>query len=126
MPDRRNATPPCAPTSTLWRRPWRGWTRIWWRSARRRPERLEAVKRRHNLGFLVASDPRHALIDAFNIGFASPGAGAVLGTGRSVLPFAAVVVADRAGIIRYTDLHADWTTLTAPGSVIRAVHAIGS
>ena len=90
------------------------------------PERLEAVKRRHNLGFLVASDPRHALIDALNIGFASPGAGAVLGTGRSVLPFAAVVVADRAGIIRYTDLHADWTTLTAPGSVIRAVHAIGS
>jgi peroxiredoxin len=90
------------------------------------PGRLEAVKRRHNLGFLVASDPRHALIDALNIGFAKPGAGSLLGTGRSVLPFAAVVVADRAGVVRYTDLHADWTTVTAPGAVIRAVGAIVS
>jgi peroxiredoxin len=89
------------------------------------PERLEPVKRRHNLGYLVAADPRHALIDALNIGFARPGAGVVLGTGRSVLPFAAVVVADRSGVIRYTDLHADWTTLTAPGAIIRAVHALG-
>jgi peroxiredoxin len=87
------------------------------------PERLEAVKRRHNLSFLVASDPRHSLIDALNIGFASPGADAVLGAGRSVLPFAAVVVADRAGLVRYADVHADWTTLTAPGAIIRAVHA---
>src|SRR4051812_13787744 len=33
------------------------------------PDRLRAVKRRHNLDFFVASDPRHALIDALNIGF---------------------------------------------------------
>jgi peroxiredoxin len=88
------------------------------------PARLEAVKRRFDLGFPVASDPRHALIDALNIGFASPAATGILGTGRSVLPFAAVVVADRAGVVRYTDVHADWATLTAPGAIIRAVRAI--
>jgi peroxiredoxin len=87
------------------------------------PERLEAVKRRHDLSFLVASDPRHTLIDALNIDFASPGADTVLGTGRSVLPFATVVVADRAGLVRYADVRADWTSLTAPGSIIRAVQA---
>jgi peroxiredoxin len=88
------------------------------------PERLEALKRRQNLSFLVASDPRHALIDALNIGFTRPGADVVLGAGRSVLPFAAVVVADRAGRIRYADVHADWTSLTAPGAIIRAVQSI--
>ena len=86
------------------------------------PERLAAVKRRHHLSFLVASDPRHGLIDALNLGFASPGADTVLGAGRSVLPFAAVVVADRTGVVRFTDVHADWTTLTAPGAIIRSVH----
>jgi hypothetical protein len=50
----------------------------------------------------------------------------VLGTGRSVLPFASVVVADRAGRVRYTDVHADWTTLTAPGAILRAVRAISA
>ncbi len=88
------------------------------------PRRLEALKRRLNLGYLVASDPRHSLIDALNIGFASPGADLVLGTGRSVLPFAAVVVADRTGLVRYADVHADWTSLTAPGEILRAVRAV--
>ena len=88
------------------------------------PDRLVALKRRHNLGYFVAADPRHSLIDAFNIGFASPGADTVLGAGRSVLPFATVVVADRAGLIRFADVHADWATLTAPGAIIRAVRSI--
>lgn len=88
------------------------------------PQRLEEVKRRHNLSYLVAADPRHALIDALNIGFAGPGADTVLGAGRSVLPFATVVVADRGGRVRYTDVHADWSTMTAPGPIIRSVRAI--
>ena len=90
------------------------------------PALLEAAKRRHRHRFLVASDPRHTLIDALNIGFANPAATSVLGTGRSVLPFATVVVADRTGRVRYADVHADWTTLTAPRAIIRAVHAIQS
>ena len=85
------------------------------------PGRLEAVKRRHDLGFFVASDGRHRLIDAFNLGFSGPGADTVLGTGRSVLPFAALVVADRAGIIRFADIRADWSTLPSPERILQAV-----
>jgi peroxiredoxin len=88
------------------------------------PARLEALKRRHNLGYFVAADPRHRLIDAFNIGFAGPGADAVLGAGRSVLPFATVVVADRAGVVRFVDVRADWTAVTSPREIIDAVRAI--
>ncbi|GIE85624.1 redoxin domain-containing protein [Actinoplanes regularis] len=88
------------------------------------PARLEAVKRRQDLDFFVASDARHTLIDAFNIGFNSPGAGSVLGTGRSVLPFAAVVVADRGGIVRFAEVHADWSTRTEPHRILAAVREI--
>lgn len=87
------------------------------------PDRLEAVKRRHDLDFFVASDPRHTLIDACNIGFRSPGAATLLGTGRSVLPFAATVVADRAGVVRFADVRADWSTSTNPDRIVRAVRA---
>ncbi|MFI5934690.1 redoxin domain-containing protein [Actinoplanes sp. NPDC051494] len=88
------------------------------------PDRLEVLKRQQGLTFLVASDPRHNLIDAFNIGFSSPGAEQVLGAGRAVLPFATVVVADRTGIVRFADVHADWTSHTAPGRIIRTVLAL--
>ena len=88
------------------------------------PGRLEAVKRRHELDFFVAADARHTLIDAFNIGFSSPGVDTVLGTGRSVLPFAAVVVADRTGIVQFTDVRADWSTRTDPERVVAAVRGI--
>jgi len=60
-----------------------------------RADRLAEVKRRHELSYLVASDGRHALIDAFGIGFSSPETTELLGTGRSTLPHPAVVVADR-------------------------------
>jgi hypothetical protein len=50
------------------------------------PQRLEAVKRRHNLSCFIAADPRHALIDALNIGFASPGAATVLGPAARSCP----------------------------------------
>lgn len=89
------------------------------------PARLEAIKRRHDLGFFVASDPRHTLIDAFNLGFSSPGSDTVLGTGRSVLPFAAAVVADRAGNVRFADVRANWSTTTDPERIITAVRGIG-
>jgi len=89
------------------------------------PARLEAVKRRHDLGFLVASDGRHTLIDRFNLGFSSPGADTVLGTGRSVLPFAAVVVADRTGVIRFADIRADWSTMTSPERILQTIRDIG-
>jgi peroxiredoxin len=89
------------------------------------PALLEAVKRRHDLDFFVASDGRHTLIDEFNLGFRSPGADVVLGTGRSVLPFAAVVVADRGGVVRFADVRADWSTMTSPRQILQAVRVLG-
>jgi peroxiredoxin len=89
------------------------------------PARLEAVKRRHELGFFVASDARHTLIDAFNLGFSSPGVDTVLGTGRSVLPFAAVVAADRCGVVRFADVRADWSTTVDPERIIAAIRGAG-
>jgi len=89
-----------------------------------RPDRLAEIKRRHDLGFFVASDPRHVLIDAFGIGFSSPGVDRVLGTGRSVLPYPTVVVADRAGVVRYADVHPDWSVRTAPRPIITAVRQL--
>ncbi|MFF5295849.1 redoxin domain-containing protein [Paractinoplanes globisporus] len=68
------------------------------------PARLTEIKRRHDLGFFVASDVRHILIDAFNLGFHEPGADVLLGARRSILPFPAVVIADRTGTIRHVDV----------------------
>ena|SRR5690349_19068145 len=70
------------------------------------PQRLVDLKRRHDLSYFVAADVRHALIDAFNIGYDAPGADVVLGTRRSVLPFPSAVVADRTGTVRYADVRA--------------------
>lgn len=88
------------------------------------PGRLAAVKHREELTYLVASDPRHVLIDALNIGFGHPGADAVLGTGRSVLPFAAVVVVDRSGVVRFAEVRANWSDPLPPGRVIAAVRKV--
>ena len=89
------------------------------------PQRLAEIKRRHELSYFVAADIRHTLIDAFNLGFHEPGADEVLGTRRSVLPFPAVVIADRTGIIRFADVRADGAPHPAPESILTAVRALG-
>ncbi len=81
---------------------------------------LAPVKHRNNLSYLVAADPRHALIDAFGIGYASPEATETLGTRRAVLPYPSVVVADRAGTVRYADIH-PFTAARTPAAPIIAV-----
>ncbi|MFG1607680.1 redoxin domain-containing protein [Actinoplanes sp. NPDC049265] len=85
------------------------------------PRRLAALKHRYDFDFLVASDPRHRLIDALNIGFAAPGADIQLGTRRNVLPFAAAIVADRAGVVRFADVRPDWSTPIAPDRIVAAL-----
>jgi peroxiredoxin len=88
------------------------------------PQRLAEVKRRHDLSFFVAADVRHTLIDAFNLGFAEPGADVILGAGRSVLPFPAVVVADRAGVVHYADVCPDGSPHAAPAQILAAVRVL--
>ncbi|MBM2620225.1 redoxin domain-containing protein [Actinoplanes sp. LDG1-06] len=89
-----------------------------------RPDRLAEVKRRHDLSYFVGADPRHQLIDAFNLGFQAPGAEVLLGAGRSVLPFPAVVVADRAGVVRHADVRPDGAAYPGPEQVLAAVEAL--
>lgn len=86
-----------------------------------RPDLLAALKHRLGLRLLVGSDPRHTLIDRFGLGFAAPEAAGVLGTGRSVLPYPAVVVADRGGVVRFTDVSPDPAARTAAGAILAAV-----
>jgi peroxiredoxin len=86
-----------------------------------RPDLLAGLKRRLGCELLVASDPRHALIDAFGLGFASPESAAQLGTGRSTLPYAAVVIADRSGLVRYVDVSPDPADRTSPRTVRHAL-----
>ncbi|WP_250035144.1 redoxin domain-containing protein [Paractinoplanes maris] len=89
------------------------------------PGRLAELKRRHHLSYFVAADPRHQLIDAFNLGFHAPGADVLLGARRSVLPFPAVVVVDRAGVVRFADVRPDGAALAEPALILAAVEALG-
>ena len=84
-----------------------------------RAELLAVAKHRNDLSYLVASDPRHTLIDAFGIGYSAPEATETLGTRRSVLPYPSVVVADRTGTVRYADVH-PFTAARTPAAPIIA------
>ncbi|MBL7262150.1 redoxin domain-containing protein [Paractinoplanes lichenicola] len=85
------------------------------------PARLAEVKRRHELSYFVAADPRHQLIDAFNLGFHAPGADVLLGARRSILPFPAVVVADRSGVVRHADVRPDGAAYPQPSQILAAL-----
>ncbi|MBB4762701.1 redoxin domain-containing protein [Amorphoplanes digitatis] len=86
-----------------------------------RPDLLAPLKHRLDLGYLVASDPRHILIDAFGIGYRGPEASEVLGTGRAVLPYPAVVVADRTGTVRYASVRPEAAPPTPAARIIAAL-----
>jgi peroxiredoxin len=88
------------------------------------PDRLVAIKRRQGFAFRVASDPGHALIDAFGIGFDSDNLRDVLGTGEIVLPYPTVVVVDRDRVVRFADVHPDWMVRTEADQVLAAVQAV--
>ena len=82
---------------------------------------LADYERRLVPGPVGHDDPRHRLIDAFNLGFHAPGADVLLGARRSILPFPAVVVADRAGTVRYADVRPDGAAHPAPSEILAAL-----
>jgi peroxiredoxin len=88
------------------------------------PRRLAEIKRCHDLTYFVAADVRHTLIDAFNLGFHQPGADVLLGARNAILPFPAVVIADRAATIRYADIRADGAAHPEPSEVLAAVRSL--
>lgn len=87
-----------------------------------RPDLLLSLKQRLGLHMLVASDPRHALIDAFGLGYSSPADADLLGTGRSTLPYAATVLADRTTTVRWVDVSPDPTARTHPATITTALN----
>jgi peroxiredoxin len=88
------------------------------------PQRLAHLKRRHDLTYFVAADVRHTLIDAFNLGFHDPGADAILGARRSILPFPSVIIADRTGTIRFADVRAAGAAHPDPSQILTAVQSL--
>ncbi|MET0342350.1 MAG: NtaA/DmoA family FMN-dependent monooxygenase [Polyangiales bacterium] len=101
-----------------------------------RADRLIAIKQRHALGFEVASDRDNALGRALGILYTFDEAsqqqsrasgrpiGEVTGTGTWELPMPTVVVVDRAGRVRFADVHPDWLVRTEAGPVLEAVRNI--
>jgi peroxiredoxin len=101
-------------------------------------ELLPAIKRRHDLDFLVASDPDASLIDTFGIGFAPDEAeqgrsrqegndlGERLGTGRWTLPYPTTVVIGRDGVVRFVDVHPNWMVRTQAATIIDVVRSLDS
>jgi peroxiredoxin len=99
-------------------------------------DRLGAIKSRHGLDFLVASDPGATLIDAFGIGFAPDEAGraeslaggtdwgAILGSGDWTLPYPTAVVIGRDGVVRFADIHPNWMIRTQADTILDAVRKL--
>jgi peroxiredoxin len=100
------------------------------------PERLVEIKRRHELGFNVATDRDNALGRRFGILYAPDAAsqaasrakgnfiGDVTGTGTWELPMPTVVVIDQEHTVRFVDVSPDWLDRTEAEPVIDAVRAL--
>jgi peroxiredoxin len=100
------------------------------------PERLVAIKRRHELEYAVASDLDNALGRRFGILYTFDEAsqraglannqpiGQVTGTGTWELPMPTVVVIDRERTVRFADVHPDWLIRTEAEPVLAALRAL--
>jgi len=100
------------------------------------PEKLVAIKRRHDFQFQIASDGEATLIHEFGIGFAPAeedreeqrllgrDIGAVLGTGKWEFPFPTALVIDRDRVVRFADIHPDWMVRTESDVILDAVRSL--
>jgi peroxiredoxin len=99
------------------------------------PERLVEIKRRHQIGFSVASD-LNVLGEALGIlyEFDEPSKAAAkakgsfigdtTGTGDWRLPMPAAVVIDRQGVAAFVDISPDWLARTEAEPILEAVRAL--
>jgi peroxiredoxin len=97
------------------------------------PERLVAIKRRHQLEFNVASDIDNKLGATLGILYSFDTAsrasalaggrsiGEVTGTGTWELPMPTVIVVDRQRTVRFADVHPDWLIRTEAEPILHAV-----
>ena len=102
------------------------------------PDKLRAIKDRHNLEFTVGSDLGNELGRRFGIlyTFDEPSRqaalarnnpiGDVTGTGTWELPKPTVLVIDRNRVVRFAHVSPDWLVRTEAGPVIAAVEALAT
>lgn len=100
------------------------------------PEKLVAIKRRHDFQFQIASDGEAALIHEFGIGFAPAeedreeqrrlgrDIGAILGTGKWEFPFPTALVIDQDRVVRFADVHPNWMVRTESDAILDAVRSL--
>ncbi len=97
------------------------------------PDGSLSTKQAKELTFTVLSDPGNQIAGQLGI-LTAPSDGAraaqlrlgldltkVNADGTTALPMPAVVVVDASGVIRWIDVHRDYTTRTEPGQVLRAI-----
>jgi peroxiredoxin len=99
-------------------------------------DRLGAIKHRHGLEFLVASDPGARLIDTFGLGFAPDEDGrersrtqghdleATLGADSWTLPYPTAVVIGTDGVATFVDVHPNWMVRTLAATIVDEVRKI--
>jgi peroxiredoxin len=98
-----------------------------------KPDGSLSTKESKELSFTVLSDPGNQLAGQLGI-LTAPTDGAraaqlqlgldltqVNADGTTALPMPTVVIADADGVIRWIDVHPDYTTRTEPGQVLQAV-----
>lgn len=102
------------------------------------PEKLVAIKRRHELPFSVASDLGNELGRKFGILYSFDEAsrklslasgssiGETTGTGTWELPMPTVLVIHRDHTVRFADVHPDWLLRTEAEPIIEAVKTLVS
>jgi peroxiredoxin len=100
------------------------------------PEKLVAIKRRHDFQFQIASDADASLIHEFGIGFApaeedreeqraaGKDIGAILGTGSWEFPYPTALVIDQDRVVRFADIHPDWMVRTESDAILEAVRSL--
>lgn len=97
------------------------------------PEGLGEIRKRHNLGFRVASDPDNRLGQQLGITFLpsvipdTPPAGwigEVIGTNSWELPQPTVVILDQEGSIRFLDVSPDWLVRTEAPQILQAIEEL--
>ncbi|MFT4076900.1 MAG: peroxiredoxin-like family protein [Asticcacaulis sp.] len=96
------------------------------------PERLREIKTRHNLEFIVASDPDNQFGNALGITFepidtpATPPVGWIgelTGTQTWTLPQPTIIITDAEGRVRFIDVSPDWLKRTEADVVLEALSA---
>jgi peroxiredoxin len=97
------------------------------------PERLDAIRERHGLGLIVASDPDNGLANRLGLTFTPietltlPPAGwigEITGTGSWELPQTSVLIVDSDRIVRFVAISPDWLDRIEAPAILAALREI--